>query len=1258
MKQIYYGSDTMKMKKVTAMVVMALSLVVLMTFAVLADSTVFESIQPEIFGISSHGTIIEAEEFTYAKGMVLTDDPETSEGKALKVVMPEHSVPLTAPDDSAPGILEYEFIATEDCDMCLWARVYAPDDSSDSCYTSVDGVISYKEISFPDYNKWTWVKIIDDFRANRGQTYKVKVHFKEKEVIFDQFILTGIPGYSLEGDEIVTIGPDNLTWFHLESFDYTYTTYAEPLYNPPAGEHPRLYFREQDIPHLIEILNHPANASLKATFDNYVAVKNFDVGTSMDWNKMSVIEAKAYYYALYGDEKVGREAIDLSLKTMEVWPFLPILMDHTRQNGYLIAIWSEVYDWCYDLLTEEEKEIFIRRCIKSASVMEMNWPPEKQKYINSHEAEAQLLRDFLSFAVATYDERPDIWRAVGGRFYNEFVPVRRFFHQGKINLQGGNYGIYRNSWDLTAYKIITGMGLSEPYPGENVAAVDISRVVYLRRPDGNITLDGDMYFTDAMKYEHPSQPSLILGASIGNNPYLKDELVRASYKANKNGVYIETGAIDEITFVTHLIFIDPTLERKSIANLPLSDYYPSPAGIMAARTGWGDGVQSNAVVAEMKIGEFFGAGHQMPAAGHFSIYYKGPLTNQGGYYDIFGSPAFVHYNHQTVASNCILVYDPDEPITNFMWGENAGGQISSRIPDPLPTSYYDDWTYYEDAHRADVEGYEIDPANPITPDYTYLKGDITKAYSDKITDYHRSMMFLNLKDDTIPAAMVVFDKLSVKNPEFKKTWVLHGQSDPTISGARTEWLSSPFINSIGERFTGKMVHDIVLPDYKKLTKTVVGGEEEGWNIVNGVNVPGNTANTKMSEENTYRLELSPTENNETELFLNVIQVTDETNKAYHAIEKVESDKFVGVKISDRVVLFSKDAKRVTDKFDVNINGTGDVKYTICDVDSGVWKVTNGDKTFDVIVTEDGGVLAFNGVLGSVNAEFVSKDIPETESVPVVLEDKQTYYVKVNNNLAYMPVETDFVNGKLMVPIKYIAVKMKLEEENGVYTDKAQKIAIELRPNTSYMVVNGEKVPLCNSTYIKDGYLMVEIRTFAEALNYIVHWDDWSKTVYLVPDLKIVKQTEEGYAEIINVTGNDGVVDTENLNSTMVADGSLETQWAASAADGPVGFVLELDEETSLENIEIVFNPNSSRTPYFEVYTSLDGVEYELIYDGAGSPAANGFNWEVFTFDSGKEINAKYVKYLAKGSNVSKWNGVKEIRFKEADPLTKGQNNSK
>jgi hypothetical protein len=152
---------------------------------------------------------------------------------------------------------------------------------------------------------------------------------------------------------------------------------------------------------------------------------------------------------------------------------------------------------------------------------------------------------------------------------------------------------------------------------------------------------------------------------------------------------------------------------------------------------------------------------------------------------------------------------------------------------------------------------------------------------------------------------------------------------------------------------------------------------------------------------------------------------------------------------------------------------------------------------------------------------------------------------------------------------------------------------------------------------------------------------------MYPDKKEVVKTAEGYIEIVSAKNDDGPIDGENIAPNVI-DGNLGTIWANEGEGRYIDF--EFKQEEVIENIEIIFNPNSKRTPYFMVQISEDGTNYHTVYDGVGSSEADGKNWEVFTFDIRKNIKAKYVRYVANKSNLSAWNGVKEIRFKRGKEL--------
>lgn len=52
----------------------------------------------------------------------------------------------------------------------------------------------------------------------------------------------------------------------------------------------------------------------------------------------------------------------------------------------------------------------------------------------------------------------------------------------------------------------------------------------------------------------------------------------------------------------------------------------------------------------------------------------------------------------------------------------------------------------------EIIGYDYGP-DKVQPEYSYIEGDLTEGYrNDRVSDYSRSFMFLNLEDKEIPAA--------------------------------------------------------------------------------------------------------------------------------------------------------------------------------------------------------------------------------------------------------------------------------------------------------------------------------------------------------------------------------------------------------------------------------------------------------------------------------------------------------------------------
>jgi hypothetical protein len=443
----------------------------------------------------------------------------------------------------------------------------------------------------------------------------------------------------------------------------------------------------------------------------------------------------------------------------------------------------------------------------------------------------------------------------------------------------------------------------------------------------------------------------LMSASYYKNSYFKEEHFRQFPKLS-----------DTSAPIYKMLFSDPDLPRKPISELPLSRYFGSPFGQMIARTGWDDGIHladksSPVAVALMKVGEYNFGNHDHRDAGSFQLYYKGSLAIDSGLYagdGKYGGPHQANYSKATIAHNCILVFDPDDQSIKK---KNDGGQRfvpeAKNLDDLLRNGF----------ETGKVLGQQFGP-DPIEPDYTYLKGDITSAYSAKVKLYIRSFVFLNFKNKEHPAALIVFDKVVSSNKDFRKYWLLHSIEEPSVNGNVTT------IRRSTDGYNGEMTNYCLLPEPDNLIIEKVGGPGHEFDVF-GTNYPNKTTEkVDVKEQGAWRIQASPREAKETDWFLNVMQVQDIGGLQPLTPAKLESDQMAGVKIFDRVVLFSKSGERLKDT--VSLQATGEeanLKFLVCDLMEGKWEVKKDSKTSSYTASKEGGAINFDGTAGSYTLTF-------------------------------------------------------------------------------------------------------------------------------------------------------------------------------------------------------------------------------------------------------------------------------------------------
>ncbi len=707
----------------------------------------------------------------------------------------------------------------------------------------------------------------------------------------------------------------------------------------PPNEHPRLFFRKTDMPRIRAKSDHPLmkncwemiNQQAKYKTDGALIRENSI--HNVDMQVIRAIEARAFLYAFEGDRIYGNEAVDFLFNFHNSLIINPQKPDVCRDIGRVILTTALVYDWCYDLIKEEEKASLIAVMESLATEMEVKWPLLVQGSVCGHGVEAQLARDLLSCGIAVYDEKPEIYTRVAGRIIAEFIPALNFWYPGGHHHQGSAYGPGRYEWEIYTTLLFDRMGY--PHIVNPLQGKVPYYWLYTRRPDGQLLRDGDDFNEQYIPFgKYWNFPVIAYTASYYKDNLLMGEAMRQD-AIGKNSLF-------------DILLVDPTLlPEKDKSALPLTRYFPSPYGGMVARTGWEEGLESSTVVAEMKVSEYHFANHQHLDAGSFQLYYKAPLAVQSGIYQGteggYGSNHFTHYYQRTIAHNCMLVYDPGE---KFNWhNRDVGNDGGQRFPANASEPATLDIVLSGDYRKAEVLAHDFGP-DAQKPEYSYLKGDLADAYTGKVEHYNRSFVFLNLNNSEIPAALIVYDYITSTQKDFKKTWLMHCIQEPVFNGNNCEVV----YNEKG--YNGRLVNTTLLPLAGNLQMVKTGGDDNPY-LVDGIHYPQKLIAEKNSGDGAaWRIELSPRQAAETDCFLNVMQVMDARSTITPLpVEKIETDHHTGMKMGDRIVLFSKNGTAENHPFRLKIEKEGSYKVLITDLEKGEWEVASPSGFVHTITNE-------------------------------------------------------------------------------------------------------------------------------------------------------------------------------------------------------------------------------------------------------------------------------------------------------------------
>ncbi|GLC79725.1 heparinase II/III domain-containing protein [Lacrimispora brassicae] len=752
-------------------------------------------------------------------------------------------------------------------------------------------------------------------------------------------------------------------------------SFGMPSTFPVKGAHPRVMFTKKDIPairaNMLTSEGAYAMTELKRLLemdvDGILGDTLLGTGSNLDYTTFSVIEAYAFDYAVNGNVENGRKAVEAARNVVKTFQYNPKKSDIVREKGVVIYLSALVYDWCYPLVSQEDKKLFVDNAeTLAATITGMGgWPMTQVYAVHGHNSETHIQRDLLAFSIASYDEYPDIYNLVAGYIMNGLVETKNWWYRSGTYHQGLGYNALRFGIELQSQFMFYRMN------GTKVYSDDMGKVPYMllynNRPDGRSfpegDTNGDSLGTRIPTWVREDMPHLLYASSLWDDGYLKGEF--KTYSKDFNFLsYISFHPL--LTPVNFLIVNDPNVVPKSKTELPHTRLFDSPNGLMVARTGLNEGVKSSDAIAWAKIGETYVGNHAHLDSGSFQIYYKGPLAWDIGRYDSFGSLHDSNFAKETIGHNSLLIYDPDEKMTtatSIPAPRNSGGQRREAAEQKVLADLTD-----KKSQKAELLSMEYGE-DPKEPEYSYISGDLAKGYSDKVSEVRRSMLFMPTGIEEKPAIFVVMDKITARKPTFKKTFLMYSLQEPKVDGNVTEIKR----DTIG--YNGKLTMQTLYPRNAQITK-MGGPGRQNWVVDRNYPPIGGKYYTNFDSYSSTefgwgRIEVSPSLPSETDYFLNVMYVSDADNLSpVDKADLIETEDILGARIFDKVSLFAKNKERLTKDISVTIPGEGQVAVTVAGISEGEWTITDAQGVSQKkTAKKEGGIIYFTGSAGTYHLQL-------------------------------------------------------------------------------------------------------------------------------------------------------------------------------------------------------------------------------------------------------------------------------------------------
>ena len=1126
------------------------------------------------------GAVYEAEDFADAENARILADADASGGKCVELCGPRQ---LADPAKAAVSV-RWKFSVEKKGLYDLRVRLFARHGGCDSVFAVLDD--GKAQTVFSRLNAWYVWEQSRVFLSPGEHTLILKTRE------------TGMRADSLE-----VVEAERYPKSALERFP------APPVW-PVKGEHPRVLLRKQDLSVIRARLEHPENADIwrrvkelaaEPTVEKLDPAKHTAACGLYNEHVLRVIEAKAFVWLMEGDRAAGESAVKSMLGVFGSSQFKRGFQDISRQLGESIFVAGLVYDWCYPLMTPEQRAWVIERAEELCGRMEVGFPPVRQGNVTSHGGEAQIYRDLFCYGIAVYDECPEMYRVAAGRMFSEMTESRRFFYPAGRHHQGCSYGPYRYTWEMFAAQAVRRLCGMELY--DRHAAEMAYDWLYNRTPDGAILQVGDNFFEFSFAKFFPAAAFYLY--SWSRSPLAKAEFLLQngmSWARNNPVIY--------------LVLNEPDVMPAKVDDLPLTHYFPMPLPAMTARSGWGFGGTSDLTVVEMIGAGYQINSHQHQDAGSFQIYHRGLLAADLGQYGRYGDFYDWNFNKQSISHNLLRVRDPRGKDGKAPWPRRPTRAVIGFVGGQLWPDNGDEPADLGVVRRnrqiGDTTTHAFGPDGKL-PLYSHLKCDLSQAYGTRVKRYFRSFVYVNTNDPEVPAVLTVFDHATATDPAFEKIWNLNTYLEPAIAGnsATVTW------DRMG--YDGQMKVVSLLPENAVLS------------AVPALTVCGRTftaPHAKKPSSTAFRTEIRPKTASATDTFLTVMGVGKAGRPLAFEAKTIPGKAVIGAAFKNFAVYFSADARLLTDAFELAVPEGKDVRAVVTDLAPGAWEAVMAGKVIArrrvpaadgtlFFVAPQGGTATIRPAEGAgPDTDYSAlKAVPAAGERGIVLDGKKISGDPPRN-----------LRGQLYVPVRPLAGPAFQARKDGFELDRSG-VRCRFTAKSPYVQTGKYRFFVDAEPVFADGEWLYP----AETLATVMHWSLGGGVQNAAIRFRTIAP-EPGVVPVVAANS------PQNCDTPLhqLFDGDPATYWGASGSASAV--TMFLGEAKPVGGVRLLWRNGGSRSYKFEILTSQDGKNFTEVWKGQSEKTGG---WETVRF---APVRAAFVRLVGHGSQVNDWTSICELRL--------------